>query len=39
MTTKTKIGKRLVCGNCGATYMVTKPGENPSCCGKPLDPK
>lgn len=35
----TKIGKRFVCSKCGATYMVTKPGEIPSCCGKQLEPK
>ena len=35
----TKVGTRYVCGNCGATFLVTKPGELPQCCGQPLQPK
>jgi hypothetical protein len=35
----TKVGKRFVCSVCGAQYLITKPGEVPTCCEKQLQPK
>lgn len=35
----TKVGKRYVCSECGAQFLVSRPGELPQCCEKPLKPR
>ena len=39
-TMPTNMGKRYVCGTCGAEFMVTKGSTGElSCCGTPVQPK
>ena len=33
------VGKRYVCATCNGQFMALRPGNLPSCCGKPLQPK
>jgi hypothetical protein len=33
---KGEIGQRLRCENCGASFIVTHPGNRPECCGRAL---